>query len=166
MGYMPSSNPPISEASQQALATLGEAIRGRRRQLGLSAAVTAEAAGMSRVTLHRIERGAASTTIGAVMNAAEAVGLHLQFTDTRPRSEENPEMMTAKQAPETVRVGDYPLLRAAAWQLDPDSRLTAYEALRTYERSWRHLDHATMDDEERTFIQALADKYSKGVLLV
>lgn len=167
MRYMPAKNPAVSDAGQQVLAALGEAIRDRRRQLGVSAAVAAESAGMSRVTFHRVESGAASVTVGALMNAAEAVGLHLQLTGARPQPEDRnvaePEHI---DAPEEVRVGDYPLLRAAAWQLDADSRLSAFEALRTYERNWRHLDHAAMSSEERALIQALADKYSKGMLLV
>lgn len=101
------------------------------------------------------------------MNAAEAMGLRMCLADAAPQLEEHREMDSAKPvAPEEVRVGDYPLLRAAAWQLDPDTRLDGFEALRTYERNWRHLDHANMSVEERTLVQALADRYSKGVLLV
>ncbi|MGC4934629.1 helix-turn-helix domain-containing protein [Gordonia sp. DT30] len=167
MRYMPSRNPAISDAGHAVLVSVGAAIRRRRRQLGVSAAVTAESAGMSRVTFHRIESGAASVTVGALVNAAEAVGLHIQLTNTRPQPEKSGEVETANHVvPEEVRVGDYPLLSAAAWQLDADCRLSGFEALRTYERNWRHLDHAAMGDEERSLIHALADKYSKGVLLV
>lgn len=119
---------------------------------------------MSRVTFHRVESGAASVTVGALMNAAEAVGLRIQLTDV---PEEGCATEPANHdGPESVRVGDYPSLRAAAWQLDADSRLSGFEALRTYERNWRHLDHAAMSGEERALIQGLADKYSRGVLLV
>lgn len=68
--------------------------------------------------------------------------------------------------PADVRVGDYPLLASVAWQLDANQRLTALEALKTYERNWRHLDHATMSSEERAFLESLVNKYSSGVLLV
>jgi transcriptional regulator with XRE-family HTH domain len=63
------------------LAELGERIREHRKRLKVSAVATAEAAGMSRVTLHRIERGEASVTIGAYMNAVAALGLDLRVVD-------------------------------------------------------------------------------------
>lgn len=164
---MPSKNPPISEPSQKLLIAIGAALKDRRRQLGVSAAVAAESAGMSRVTLHRVESGAASVTVGALVNAAEAVGLHLQLTDARPqRKESGAKEAVNTETSEKVRVGDYPLLSAAAWQLDADSRLDGFETLRTYERNWRHLDRAAMGDKEKALIQALAVRYSKGVLLV
>ena len=47
------------------LQALGEQIRGQRTALRLSATVTAEAAGVSRVTLHRIEKGEPSVALGA-----------------------------------------------------------------------------------------------------
>lgn len=167
MRYMPSKNPSISEPSQELLIAIGAALKDRRRQLGVSAAVAAESAGMSRVTLHRVESGAASVTVGTLVNAVEAMGLHLQLTDARPQQKESgAEEAVNTETPENVRVGDYPLLSAAAWQLEADSRLGGFEALRTYERNWRHLDHAAMGDKEKALIQALADKYSKGVLLV
>jgi hypothetical protein len=101
------------------------------------------------------------------MNAAEAMGLHLQLTDARPQREERgDEAPVNHETPEKVRVGDYPLLSAVAWQLDAEARLDGFEALRTYERNWRHLDHAAMGAEEKALIQALADRYSKGILLV
>ena len=40
------------------LQELGAQIRARRKALGVSATAAAESAGMSRVTLHRIEKGA------------------------------------------------------------------------------------------------------------
>lgn len=101
------------------------------------------------------------------MNAAAAVGLHIQLTDVHPQEKDGDEAKSAdNEMPEQVRVGDYPLLKAAAWQLDADSRLNAFEALRTYERNWRHLDLAAMGGEERALVQTLADRYNKGVLLV
>ena len=42
---------------------------------------TAEAAGLSRVTLHRIERGEPAVTIGAYLNVITALGRHLDITE-------------------------------------------------------------------------------------
>lgn len=66
--------------------------------------------------------------------------------------------------PRVVRVGDYPQLRAIAWQLRDDTELTEFDALRLYERNWRYV--AELDDNEAAFVQHLADTYSGGRLLV
>ncbi|MCV7383324.1 helix-turn-helix domain-containing protein [Mycolicibacter longobardus] len=151
--------------SQETLAGIGGALRSRRRALGLSAVTTAEAAGMSRVTLHRIEAGSPSVTIGAYLNAAAALGLRLKLDELQLHRP--PVRKTAQAAPETtVRVGDFPQLRAISWQLRADTELTGAEALQLYERNWRHVDQAAMSDEERAFVQRLADTDSGGVLLV
>lgn len=162
---MPARNPEIAEHSQQALAEIGAALRSRRRALGLSAVTTAEAAGMSRVTLHRVEAGSPAVTIGAYLNAAAALGLRLKLDELPPHRQ--PAREPAQAAPKTtVRVGDFPQLRAIAWQLRADTELTGAEALQLYERNWRHVDQAAMSDEERAFVQRLADTDSGGVLLV
>ena len=54
---MPSTNPRSSELCVAQLQALGAQIRAQRKALGVSATVIAEAAGVSRVTLHRIEKG-------------------------------------------------------------------------------------------------------------
>ena len=74
MRYMPARDPAISIYAQEALIGIGQTLRNRRRALGISAVTTAEAAGMSRVALHRIEAGSPAVTVGALMNAAEALG--------------------------------------------------------------------------------------------
>ena len=51
---MPSPAPITPEHCAAQLQTLGAQIRAQRKALRLSATVTAEAAGLSRVTLHRI----------------------------------------------------------------------------------------------------------------
>ena len=60
---------------QQALAVLGDNVRLARRRRGLSQALLAERAGMSRPTLRSIERGAASVTLGALANVLHSLGL-------------------------------------------------------------------------------------------
>ncbi len=94
MRYMPARSPDTSRYTNDALAEIGEELRRRRKELGISAATTAEAAGMSRVTLHRIESGSPSVTIGAYMNAAAALGLQLALSKPpqphRPPTRDNP----------------------------------------------------------------------------
>lgn len=165
---MPARNPGIAEHTQDRLSELGRRLRDRRRALSLSAKTTAEAAGMSRVTLHRIEAGSPAVTIGAYMNAAVALGLRLTLTDDSLERRPVPkrEQPDTQEVPETVRVGDYPQLKAVAWQLRADTELPAAEALRLYERNWRHVDQDSMSDAERALVQRLAEKFSRGVLLV
>ncbi|MCL2541484.1 MAG: helix-turn-helix transcriptional regulator [Nocardioidaceae bacterium] len=154
---MPARSPEVGTSQQDALQRLGARIKDRRRQLGLSAATCAEAAGLSRVTLHRIEAGNASVTIGAYLNVITALGLTL----TIPIVDD-----PAGDGVRTVRVGDYPGLRSLAWQTGAGTEITETEALNLYERGWRHLDRSVLDDDERLFIQHLADVYSHGKLLV
>ena len=153
---MPSASPYTSPEQEADLVRLGARLRERRKALGVTAVACAEAAGVSRVTLHRIESGNPSVTIGAYCNVAAAVGLHLVVPVLDGPSTERT----------TVTVGDYPGLRGLAWQTDAGTTITETEALNLYERGWRHLDQASLTDRERAFIQHLADTYSHGELLV
>ncbi|MEZ0366518.1 helix-turn-helix domain-containing protein [Mycobacterium sp. pUA109] len=157
----------MAEHTKGVLTELGGELRNRRLALGVSAVTTAEAAGMSRVTLHRIEAGSPAVTIGAYLNAAAALGLRLTLDEPQHRRRPAHEAAPGQDAPETtVRVGDFPQLHAIAWQLRAETELTGVEALQLYERNWRHVDQAAMSDEERAFVQQLADAHSAGVLLV
>jgi len=62
-------------AVERVLLALGENIRLARRRRGLSAALVAERAGMSRPTLRAIEQGASSVTLAAVANVLHCLGL-------------------------------------------------------------------------------------------
>ena len=153
---MPATSPYASAEQQADLQRLGARLRERRKALGVSAVACAEAAGVSRVTLHRIEAGTPSVTIGAYANVAAALGLHLVV----------PILEAPTSEPATVQVGEYPGLRALAWQTDAGTTITETEALNLYERGWRHLDQETLANREKAFIQHLADTYSHGALLV
>ena len=156
MRNMPSASPHTSPEQRADLERIGSRLRQRRKALGVTAIACAEAAGVSRVTLHRVEAGNPSVTIGAYINVAAALGLQLTVPIL-----DAPAMQQA-----TVTVGDYPGLRALAWQTDAGTTITETEALNLYERGWRHLDHETLTGRERAFIQHLADTYSNGRLLV
>ncbi|GAB7006401.1 hypothetical protein JCM18899A_38740 [Nocardioides sp. AN3] len=153
---MPATSPSMGAEQQADLERIGARLRERRKALGVSAVACAEAAGVSRVTLHRIEAGNPSVTIGAYCNVAGALGVHLIV----------PILDGPADEPETVRVGAYPGLRALAWQTDAGTTITETEALNLYERGWRHLDQENLTDREKAFIQHLADTYSHGRLLV
>ena len=72
MRNMPARPPPTGKANKAKLAALGLAIRVRRKALGVNATTAAQAAGLSRVTLHRIERGEPAVTMGAWMSERRA----------------------------------------------------------------------------------------------
>ena len=151
---MPSPAPIVPEQCTAQLQALGEQIRARRKALRLSATVTAEAAGLSRVTLHRIEKGEPSVTMGAWCNALAALGMSLQ---ARTGTQEPPATAPDRAGwiPARVALADYPQLRALAWQVHGTETLTPAEALGIYERNARHLDMEAMPPHEKALLDAL-----------
>lgn len=130
---------------------LGARLRLHRRALRVTATELAEAANLSRMTLHRIEKGAPSVTMGAYMSAFAALGLELQLVDPRARADRRGK----GGLPRTIRTTDYPQLKRIAWQL-ADTELTPKEAFALYERNWRHVDRKAMDEAERDLVRRLA----------
>jgi len=155
---MPAKAPPVPPAVTTQLEALGRRIRTQREQQQVTATDAAEAAGMSRVTLHRIERGEPSVTIGAYLSALAAVGLSLQVRE--------PDVAYRSALPAVVRLDDYPALKQLAWQLPGVVELTPAQALDLYERNWRHLDRQALTPREQRLVQALVDELGGGRLLV
>lgn len=155
---MPAKSPPVAPEIASQLMALGQRIRARREAQKVTATDAAEAAGMSRVTLHRVERGEPSVTMGAYLSVMSALGLGLDVRD--------PEAPQASQLPAVVKLGDYPALQQLAWQLPGVTELSPTQALDLYERNWRHLDRTRLQPQERRLIQALADELGGGRLLV
>lgn len=156
---MPSVSPKSPPSVLTRLAALGEALKDQRKRLRVSATTTAEAAGMSRTTLHRIEAGEPSVTIGAYMNAATALGLELRLLD--PERPDTPPWL-----PEYIRLSDFPELAKLAWQRDAEEKVTPKEALSLYERNWRHLNQEEMSLAEREFLETLIRAHGGGRTLV
>lgn len=163
---MPAQSPPINATATAMLSALGRDIRARRKALSVSAILAAQAAGMSRVTLHRVEHGEPSVTMGAYLNVMAAMGLAMNVQDAT----QSPAPLCGVEAAATslpaVRIADYPQLQQLAWHLPGASVLTPGEALGVYERNWRHLDVEAMDSRERTFLEMLVSTLGKGHLLV
>jgi hypothetical protein len=130
---------------------------------------TAEAAGMSRVTLHRIEKGEPSVAAGAWANAMAALGMTLlarNAEEARTAGERaQPADLTA-WIPVRVRLADYPQLKALAWQIHGTDTLSPMEALGIYERNARHLDTAAMSPAEQALLQALRTGLGDGSAVV
>ena len=76
---MPAASPSLSTKATEALAALGAELRQKRRSLKINATAAAEAAGVSRVTLHRIEAGNPSITVGALTAVAHTLGFRLEL---------------------------------------------------------------------------------------
>ena len=160
---MPAAAPVTGEIAAAALAALGERLRAERKRLGVSAVTAAEAAGMSRVTLHRIERGEPSVTIGAYANAAAALGLTLGVAGPQPAA---PGRTPPADVPQRIRLDDHPQLARLAWQVGDAAEVTPEEALNLYERNWRHVDQAALGPNERALIHGLVAALGGSRLLV
>jgi transcriptional regulator with XRE-family HTH domain len=156
---MPAPSPPIGKALESVLRDLGQRLRAQRKRLGVSLTATAEAAGMSRVTLHRIERGEASVAMGAWLAAISALGLSVELLDPRARQ-------GSIKIPGKIRIAEYPQLKRLAWQLKGTTQLEPREALDLYERNWRHLDVGALGRRERELLESLQKTFGSEHPLV
>ena len=156
---MPAAAPPIAPADQKRLALLGERIRTARKRQRVTAVAAAQAAGISRVTLHRIERGEPTVAVGAWIAVATALGLTFDLLDARAAA------VTTK-LPKKIRLRDFPQLKQLAWQLQGVDDIAPQDALDLYERNWRHVDRAVLTDSEAALIDALSRELGGGRLLV
>lgn len=143
------------------LTALGQQIRAHRKALRISATALAEAAGMSRVTLHRIEKGEPAVTMGAYLNAAGALSLRLALVSVAPEPAASP-LAADREGwiPARIRLADYPQLAQLAWQVQGTEALTPREAWDIYERNWRHVDTNALPEHERHLIDALRLAFS------
>ena len=152
-----------AETVAQKLVAIGLQIRTQRKALKINATVAAEACGISRVTLYRIEHGEPSVTVGAYLNALAALGLDLRVvtsTDVAAKSTEHPPLWI----PARVRLADYPQLKQLAWQVHGTDELTPAEALSIYDRNERHMDMQALEPAERMLIDALRVALGEGSL--
>lgn len=149
---MPARSPEIATTAVESLVRLGQQIRARRKALRINATAAAEAAGMSRVTLHRIENGEPSVTMGAYVNAMAALGLEFGILAPAKSAVED---SREGWIPARIRLADYPQLKQLAWQVHGTDALTPVEALGIYERNSRHLDLQALEPRERHLIEAL-----------
>lgn len=163
---MPALAPPIGDTVAARLVALGERISAHRKGLRVSATAAAEASGISRVTLHRIERGEPSVAMASYMSAITALGLALEIVNPQAQrgSQAIPGEMTL--LPITVALADYPQLQRLAWQLHGVQEVTPKEALALYERNWRHVDRSAMAQHEYMLVNALVRELGGGRLLV
>lgn len=63
---------------------IGQAVKKRRKTLGIAQPHLAELAGVSVNTLYKIERGEANPTLQVVAKLADVLGMELQLTVKQP----------------------------------------------------------------------------------
>ncbi len=137
-----------TETLQHQVDDLANQLRIRRKALGVAVESAASAAGMSRDTWYRMERGETTVTIGAWFNALSVlglrfgIGLHANGT----------EKVSADSIPTNIALADYPQLAALAWQMDDAVTLTPREAFAVYERNARHIDKHSLSPDEKALI--------------
>lgn len=163
---MPAAAPSTQTGGQELLQVIGCRIKERRRELGLTAVATAGAAGISRVTLHRIEKGTASVTVGALMNVLNALDLPLAELHANGRSEAKKPMGSSEASipacliPAFIDLAAYPALRQLAWHVHGNTVLTPQEAAGIYERHHRHLNQDLIQPHEQQLIKDLRQAFS------
>lgn len=146
--------PPLSDPAALAL---GKTLCQRRKALGISMAAAAEAAGMSRYTWHKMERGDPRVALGFLLAAARVLGMQCDLTlqdQKHAAVEASPD--PSDWLPLVIRLADYPGLQRLAWQLrEGVETLTPREAWGLYQRNGRHLDPERLQPEERALMQGL-----------
>jgi transcriptional regulator with XRE-family HTH domain len=152
---MSAPTPTIASTATNKLIDLGKEIRAHRKKLRISATTAAEAAGMSRVTFFRIEKGEPSVSIGAYLNAMKA--LNIDFGIIKPAESINDKIDADHKdwIPAHIHLSDYPQLKQLAWQVHGTDELTPVEALGIYERNWRHVDVQALEPHEKQLVDAL-----------
>jgi transcriptional regulator with XRE-family HTH domain len=140
------------------LAALGAQLRAARKAQKVSAVALAEAAGLSRLTLHRIERGEPGVAMAHWAAVAHALGLHFGL--------HVPEQEAADAVPEAIVLAEYPALRQLACQIPGVADLDPAAALALYERNWCHVDVDALVPRERALIRRLTRALGHGRLLV
>ncbi len=130
---------------QKFLASLGQRILLQRKKLKVAAESVALAAAISRITLHRIEKGEPSVSMGAYMSVIIVLGLSLGI------DEKNPEFNDAIKESNLsdIAIKDYPQLKLISWQLKDDAVLNAFEAKNMYERNQKYIQFNEMTEQEK-----------------
>lgn len=152
---MPAKAPRISEELTARAAELGGRIRQQRKSLRVRVDTLAEAAGVSRVTVYRVEKGEPSVTLGAYLAVSSSLGLDISVEVASAGGKTH----RGGAIPARIDLANYPQLQKLAWQIRPTETLRPAEALSIYERNWRHLDLEAIEPAERKLIEALQDAF-------
>lgn len=159
MSAIATTDPPWLRQARQ----LGAALRAQRKALGISMTSAAEAAGMSRVTWYRLEKGEPTVSLGALLAAAQVIGKELRLSDAGG-SAEMPDVLALGALPLTIALSGFPELRRLAWQVgERMETLTPQEAAGLYARNARHLDRLALGEREKVLMRALRQVFGMDV---
>lgn len=139
------------------LKNLGHKILKTRKTLKISAVALAEMAQISRVTLHRIEKGKSSVAMESYLKVLNALGLTFKV---EPYSNHKDDLKVFS-LPTKIYLKNYPSLKSLAWQVTGVDSLTPKEAFDIYERNQHHLDHKNLTQDEFDLMQALRLVFEK-----
>lgn len=126
---------------------IGKAIKQERKRLNVTAEALSGASGISRVTLHRIEKGEGASSLNSYLAVVAALNLELTLTDTV--KEETRKVNQEDSIPVIIRLEDYPELKRLSWHITGRDYLKPFEAHAMYERNARHLDENDMTESEK-----------------
>ena len=153
----------FSESTLDQARQLGVALRTRRTALGINVSAAAEAAGMSRVTWHRLENGEPMVGLSFLIAAANALGMKMDLLLKSVGTEADSEDLRAS-LPLQIELAKYHGLRALAWQVgDGVKTLSPREALGIYLRNIRHLDIEQVSPAERELMAALQQVFEESI---
>lgn len=144
----------ISDNGVGQLAHIGQLIMQHRKSFKITANAAAETAGISRVTLHRIEKGEPTVSMGAYLNVMSALDLNLHLS-AKTDIGNTANAGSVGKLPVWVSLSDYPQLKELAWHVQGVDELSLVEAHSIYERNKRFLDTENLSDSEQELIELL-----------
>ena len=155
----------ISNDAISQLADIGQLIRQHRRSFKITANAAAQTAGISRVTLHRIEKGEPTVSMGAYLNVVSALDLNLHLSAKGDKDDKGYEVNgdDVGKLPVRLSFSDYPQLKELAWHVQGVDELSLVEAHSIYERNKRFLDVENLSDSEQELIELLGVAFEGAV---
>ena len=161
----------ISNDAISQLADIGQLIRQHRRSFKITANAAAQTAGISRVTLHRIEKGEPTVSMGAYLNVVSALDLNLHLSAKGDKADKDDKDDKGYEVngddvgklPVRLSFSDYPQLKELAWHVQGVDELSLVEAYSIYERNKRFLDVENLSDSEQELIELLGVAFEGAV---
>jgi len=138
------------------LVNFGQRVLLQRKKLKVTAEGLAISAGISRVTLHRIEKGDPGVSVGAYVSVLQA--LDMQMTVELKSQHKKLQAIDLSK----IAIKNYPELKKLSWQLKDDAVLSALEAKNIYERNERFISFSSLCDDEKELIDQLGIQFSEG----
>lgn len=144
----------ISEDAVSQFPDIGQRIRQHRKAFKITANATGETAGISLVTLHRIEKGDPSEGMGAYLNVISALDLKFHLSKKEVAGCDS-NRSRVSQLPVRILLDDYPQLKKFAWHVQGVDELSPVEAHSIYERNKRFLNRENLSESKQELIDLL-----------